>query len=125
MPPFINHAALLRISSCCSPQVASHLLSDRQKDQLAGLVMLMCSYSLTYKNVKSDPVLSNLRDDAASDALVLALDPHLFDFIKFKVLFLFLFFFLVSVHYILPLGIILIAFPTFDRVTNLNITYSP
>ncbi|EFH68497.1 AAA-type ATPase family protein [Arabidopsis lyrata subsp. lyrata] len=64
--------------------VASHLLSDRQKDQLAGLVMLMCSYSLTYKNVKSDPVLSNLRDDAASDALVLALDPHLFDFINFK-----------------------------------------
>ncbi|KAG7653069.1 AAA+ ATPase domain [Arabidopsis suecica] len=64
--------------------VASHLLSDWQKDQLAALVMLMCSYSLTYKNVKSDPVLSNLRDDAASDALVLALDPHLFDFINFK-----------------------------------------
>ncbi|CAA0165036.1 unnamed protein product [Arabidopsis thaliana] len=64
--------------------VASHLLSDRQKEQLAGLVMLMCSYSLTYKNVKSDPVLSSLREDAASDALVLALDPHLFDFINFK-----------------------------------------
>lgn len=103
--------------------MASHLLSDRQKEQLAGLVMLMCSYSLTYKNVKSDPVLSSLREDAASDALVLALDPHLFDFINFKVLFLFLF--LVSVHYILPLEIILIAFPTFDRVTNLNIMYSP
>ncbi|XP_023632922.1 chromosome transmission fidelity protein 18 homolog [Capsella rubella] len=64
--------------------VASHLLSDRQKDQLAGLVMLMCSYSLTYKNVKSDPVLSNLREAAASDASLLALDPHLFDFISFK-----------------------------------------
>ncbi|KAL1188776.1 Replication factor C subunit 1 [Cardamine amara subsp. amara] len=63
--------------------VASHLLSDRQKEQLAGLVMLMCSYSLTYKNKiqKSDPALSNLREDAVS---VLALDPHLFDFISFK-----------------------------------------
>lgn len=71
--------------------MASHLLSDRQKDQLAGLVMLMCSYSLTYKNVKSDPALSTLREAAASDASLLALDPHLFDFISFKVLFLFLF----------------------------------
>lgn len=53
--------------------------------------MLMCSYSLTYKNVKSDPALSTLREAAASDASLLALDPHLFDFISFKVLFLFLF----------------------------------
>lgn len=74
--------------------MASHLLSDRQKEQLAGLVMLMCSYSLTYKNKiqKSDAALSNLMEDAASDASVLALDPHLFDFITFKVLFLILFF---------------------------------
>ncbi|CAH2038914.1 unnamed protein product [Thlaspi arvense] len=64
--------------------VASHLLSDGQKNQLAGLVMLMCSYSVTYKNVKPDPALSNLRENAASDASVLALDPHLFDFISFK-----------------------------------------
>uniref|UniRef100_A0A1J3DBC7 Chromosome transmission fidelity protein 18 homolog n=3 Tax=Noccaea caerulescens TaxID=107243 RepID=A0A1J3DBC7_NOCCA len=64
--------------------VASHLLSDRQKEQLAGLVMLMCSYSVTYKNVKPDPALRNLREDAASDVSVLALDPHLFDFISFK-----------------------------------------
>ncbi|CAN8295694.1 unnamed protein product [Cochlearia groenlandica] len=64
--------------------VAWHLLSDRQKDQLAGLVMLMCSYSVTYKSMKPDPALSNHREDAASDASVLALDPHLFDFISFK-----------------------------------------
>ncbi|CAD5311748.1 unnamed protein product [Arabidopsis thaliana] len=84
--------------------VASHLLSDRQKEQLAGLVMLMCSYSLTYKNVKSDPVLSSLREDAASDALVLALDPHLFDFINFKVLFLFLFLGHQFKHHVLALA---------------------
>ncbi|KAF3498879.1 hypothetical protein DY000_02051899 [Brassica cretica] len=64
--------------------VASHLLSERQKDQLASLVMLMHSYSLTYKTVKLDPALSNPRESAASDASVLALDPHLFDFISFK-----------------------------------------
>ncbi|ESQ36451.1 hypothetical protein EUTSA_v10006720mg [Eutrema salsugineum] len=64
--------------------VASHLLSERQKDQLAGLVMLMCSYSVTYKNAKPNPALSDLREDAASEATVLALDPHLFDFISFK-----------------------------------------
>lgn len=83
---------LFRITPCYAPQVASHLLSDRQKEQLAGLVMLMCSYSLTYKNKtqKSDPALSNLREEAASDTTVLALDPHLFDFISFKVLFLLL-----------------------------------
>lgn len=98
------------------------MLSDRQKEQLAGLVMLMCSYSVTYKNVKPDPALRNLREDASSDVSVLALDPNLFDFISFKVLFL-LPFFLPAVHYILPLGRILILFPTFDRVTNLNITY--
>lgn len=66
------------------------MLSERQKDQLASLVMLMHSYSLTYKNVKLDPAVSNLREGAASDASVLALDPHLFDFISFKVLFLLL-----------------------------------
>lgn len=70
--------------------MASHLLSEKQKDQLASLVMLMHSYSLTYKNVKLDPAMSNLREGAASDASILALDPHLFDFISFKVLFLFL-----------------------------------
>ncbi|CAF2105319.1 unnamed protein product [Brassica oleracea] len=64
--------------------VASHLLSEREKDQLASLVMLMHSYSLTYKTVKLDPALSNPRESAASDASVLALDPHLFDFISFK-----------------------------------------
>ncbi|CAH8282997.1 unnamed protein product [Eruca vesicaria subsp. sativa] len=64
--------------------VASHLLSERQKDQLASLVMLMHSYSLTYKNVKLDPALSNLRESVASDTSVLALDPHLFDCISFK-----------------------------------------
>ena len=42
--------------------------------------MLMHSYSLTYNNVKLDPALSNPR---ASDAPVLALDPHLFDFCFF------------------------------------------
>lgn len=34
--------------------------------------------------------MSSLRESAASDASVLALDPHLFDFISFKVLFLLL-----------------------------------
>ena len=68
--------------------MASHLLSESEKDQLASLVMLMHSYSLTYKTVKLDPALSNPRESAASDASVLALDPHLFDFISFKVLLL-------------------------------------
>ncbi|KFK42813.1 hypothetical protein AALP_AA1G041900 [Arabis alpina] len=97
MPPYIGRHLSIKsfVEDSVSPllhilspptlrPVASHLLSDRQKDQLAGLVMLMCSYSVTYKNVKPDPALSKLREDGASDASVLALDPHLFDFISFK-----------------------------------------
>ncbi|KAF8106505.1 hypothetical protein N665_0139s0094 [Sinapis alba] len=97
IPPYIGRHLSIRsfVEDSVSPllhilspptirPVASHLLSEKQKDQLANLVMLMYSYSLTYKNVKLDPAMSNLREGAASEASVLALDPHLFDFISFK-----------------------------------------
>ncbi|KAK9288096.1 hypothetical protein L1049_016543 [Liquidambar formosana] len=64
--------------------VALHLLSEREKNELAQLVITMVSYSITYKNMKSEPLLSTLRHEAALDATALSFDPPIGDFINFK-----------------------------------------
>lgn len=55
------------------------LLSEKEKNDLAHLVSTMVSYSITYKNTKSD-----LRHEVA-DYSTLSFDPPISDFIKFKV----------------------------------------
>lgn len=65
-------------------QVALHLLSEREKNDLAQLVSTMVSYSITHRSVKSDPLPSNLGHEAA-DSSALSFDPPINDFINFKV----------------------------------------
>ncbi|KAK3019198.1 hypothetical protein RJ639_002970 [Escallonia herrerae] len=64
--------------------VAFHLLSDKEKNDLAQLVNTMVSYSVTYKNMKSDPLPGNQRHEVALDVSVLSFDPPIGDFINFK-----------------------------------------
>ncbi|KAK3025456.1 hypothetical protein RJ639_041342, partial [Escallonia herrerae] len=64
--------------------VAFHLLSDKEKNNLAQLVNTMVSYSVTYKNMKSDPFPGNQRHEVALDVSVLSFDPPIGDFINFK-----------------------------------------
>ncbi|ONI20126.1 hypothetical protein PRUPE_3G316000 [Prunus persica] len=58
--------------------VASHLLSEKEKNDLAQLVSTMVSYSITHRSMKS-----NLGHEAA-DASALSFDPPIGDFINFK-----------------------------------------
>ncbi|KAH7672890.1 chromosome transmission fidelity protein 18 [Dioscorea alata] len=72
-----------------SPQtlrpVALHLLSEREKDDLAQLVDTMVLYSLTYKNSKPEPAQKLFNKlGASADALVPSLDPPINDFTNFK-----------------------------------------
>ncbi|XP_027767712.1 chromosome transmission fidelity protein 18 homolog [Solanum pennellii] len=62
--------------------VALHLLSEKEKADLAQLVNTMVSYATTYKNIKSDP--SRFMHHGASDASMLSLDPPIGEFINFK-----------------------------------------
>ncbi|KAG5588588.1 hypothetical protein H5410_049022 [Solanum commersonii] len=62
--------------------VALHLLSEKEKADLAQLVNTMVSYATTYKNIKSDPYL--VMHHGASDASMLSLDPPIGEFINFK-----------------------------------------
>ncbi|GAV66147.1 AAA domain-containing protein [Cephalotus follicularis] len=64
--------------------VAMHLLSEKEKNDLAQLISTMVSYSVTYKNMKSDRLSSNLGHEAAIDASALSFDPPIGDFINFK-----------------------------------------
>ncbi|KAL6344282.1 hypothetical protein AAG906_037850 [Vitis piasezkii] len=57
--------------------VALHLLSEKERNDLAQLINAMVSYSITYKNMKSDPLLSTQLHEAASDGLSLSFDPQL------------------------------------------------
>lgn len=66
-------------------QVALHLLTEKEKNDLAQLVSTMVSYSITYKNIKSTPLSCNQEHEAALDALGLSFDPPICDFISFKV----------------------------------------
>ncbi|XP_038981046.1 chromosome transmission fidelity protein 18 homolog [Phoenix dactylifera] len=64
--------------------VALHLLSEKEKDDLAHLVDTMVSYSITYKNSKSEPSQKVHKYGAVPDASVLCFDPPVDDFVKFK-----------------------------------------
>ncbi|XP_020107967.1 chromosome transmission fidelity protein 18 homolog isoform X2 [Ananas comosus] len=64
--------------------VALHLLSEREKDDLAQLVDTMVAYSITYKNSKPEPLEKILRHGTSADASPLFLDPPIDDFVKFK-----------------------------------------
>lgn len=66
-------------------QVALHLLSAKEKNDLAQLVSTMVSYSVTYKNTKSDPLLNNLGNEVPHDVSTLSFDPSINEFINFKV----------------------------------------
>ena len=57
----------------CHSQVALQLLSEREKNDLSQLVSIMVSYSITYKNVNSDPLSINPRHEATSDRSLLIL----------------------------------------------------
>ncbi|KAJ0984088.1 hypothetical protein J5N97_002444 [Dioscorea zingiberensis] len=71
-----------------SPQtlrpVALHLLSEREKYDLAQLVDTMVSYSLTYKNSKPEPMQKLFKFGTSDDALVPSLDPPINNFVNFK-----------------------------------------
>lgn len=62
--------------------VALHLLSKKEKADLDQLVNTMVSYSMTYKNIKSNH--SSVMHHGASDASMLSLDPPIGEFINFK-----------------------------------------
>ncbi|XVF84667.1 hypothetical protein PTKIN_Ptkin17bG0055900 [Pterospermum kingtungense] len=66
--------------------VALHLLSETEKNNLAQLVNVMVSYSITYKNMKSDSLSGNLGHEAVLDASVLCFEPPIGEFITYKVL---------------------------------------
>ncbi|KAK8548044.1 hypothetical protein V6N12_060971 [Hibiscus sabdariffa] len=62
--------------------VALHLLSETEKDNLAQLVNVMVSYSITYKNMKFDSLSSG--HEALSDASTLSFEPPIGEFITYK-----------------------------------------
>lgn len=71
----------------CGPflQMALHLLSEKEKDDLTQLVSIMVSYAISYKQTKSDPHPNSSRHEATFDGSVLALDPPIDGFVCFKV----------------------------------------
>ncbi|XP_010241140.1 PREDICTED: chromosome transmission fidelity protein 18 homolog [Nelumbo nucifera] len=75
--------------------VALHLLSEREKDDLAQLVDTMVSYSITYKNTKPEPLSAISRHETSLDTSELSFEPPIHDFINFKGY--------TSGHYVLPL----------------------
>ncbi|KAL4312022.1 hypothetical protein GQ457_01G023010 [Hibiscus cannabinus] len=62
--------------------VALHLLSETEKNNLAQLVNVMVSYSITYKNMKFDSLSSG--HEALSDASTLSFEPPIGEFIAYK-----------------------------------------
>ncbi|XP_048235422.1 chromosome transmission fidelity protein 18 homolog isoform X3 [Ricinus communis] len=108
IPPFISRhlsieslvedsiSPLLHILSPSTLRpVAFHLLSEKEKNGLAQLVSTMVSYSVTYKNMKPNPLSSTQEFEAALDASALSFDPPICDFIKGYN----------SAHYVLPLAV--------------------
>lgn len=63
--------------------VALHLLSEKEKNDLAQLVSTMVSYSITHRSIKSDPLPSSLGHQAA-DVSELSFDPPISGFINFQ-----------------------------------------
>ncbi|KAL5990448.1 hypothetical protein ACLOJK_011350 [Asimina triloba] len=82
MPPSISRH--LTVESFAEDAVALHLLSEKEKYDLAQLVDTMVSYSITYKNLKSEPQASAQKKEATSDTSALSFDPPISDFVNFK-----------------------------------------
>ncbi|EXC20805.1 Chromosome transmission fidelity protein 18-like protein [Morus notabilis] len=83
---FVEEAVSLLLHILSPPTlrpVALNLLSENEKNDLDQLVSKMITYSITYKNVKLNP-LSSDRSNEASDTLGLAFDPPIADFVNFK-----------------------------------------
>ncbi|XP_012092645.1 chromosome transmission fidelity protein 18 homolog isoform X2 [Jatropha curcas] len=97
--------------------VASHLLSQKDKNDLAQLVNMMVSYSITYKNVKSDHLSSDQEHEAALDATALSFDPPICDFINFKDY--------NSGHYVLPLAVKQVLIHEVEKQKILQVSRSP
>ena len=66
-------------------QVASHLLSEKEKNEMSQLVKTMVSYSITYRNKKIDPLPGKLNNEVTMDASVFSFDPPIGDFVNFEV----------------------------------------
>ncbi|KAJ8747494.1 hypothetical protein K2173_014393 [Erythroxylum novogranatense] len=64
--------------------VALHLLSEKERNDLAQLISIMVAYSITYRNTKNGPLSCNQEHDAALDASMLSFDPPICDLINFK-----------------------------------------
>ncbi|GMJ08266.1 CHROMOSOME TRANSMISSION FIDELITY 18 [Hibiscus trionum] len=62
--------------------VALHLLSETEKNNLAQLVNVMVSYSITYKSMKSDSLSSG--HELLSDTSALSFEPPIGEFIAYK-----------------------------------------
>ncbi|CAL5393991.1 unnamed protein product [Camellia sinensis] len=65
-------------------EVAVHLLSEKEKNDMAQLVNTMVSCCITCKNLKFDPRLSTSRHDAVSNTSMLSFDPPIANLINFK-----------------------------------------
>ncbi|XP_050219762.1 uncharacterized protein LOC126670137 [Mercurialis annua] len=110
IPPFISRHLSIKslVEDSISPllhilspstlkPVALHLLSEKEKNYLAQLVSTMVSYSVTYKNIKSNPLSPSQEHEAAFDTSTLSFDPPISDFINFKEY--------IAGHYILPMAV--------------------
>ncbi|GKB25222.1 hypothetical protein Tco_0864623, partial [Tanacetum coccineum] len=64
--------------------VALHLLSEKEKKEMAQLVKTMVSYAITYKNKKVDPLPNKMKYEVTTDAPVLSFDPPIGDFVNFE-----------------------------------------
>ncbi|KAI7740052.1 hypothetical protein M8C21_006228, partial [Ambrosia artemisiifolia] len=64
--------------------VALHLLSEKEKNEMAQLVRTMVSYAITYRNKKVDPLPGKSRNQASTDAQILSFDPPIGDFVNFE-----------------------------------------
>ncbi|KAJ8447230.1 hypothetical protein Cgig2_030461 [Carnegiea gigantea] len=64
--------------------VALHLLSEKERNELAQLVSTMVDYSLTYKHKKSSLLTNHPRHDEVMDASLLCFEPPIQDFVSFK-----------------------------------------
>ncbi|XP_042394576.1 chromosome transmission fidelity protein 18 homolog isoform X1 [Zingiber officinale] len=64
--------------------VSSHLLSEREKDDLCQLVDTMVSLSIMYKSSKADPPEKSHKYGSSIDVVQLTIDPPLHDYANFK-----------------------------------------
>ncbi|KAI3743117.1 hypothetical protein L1987_60820 [Smallanthus sonchifolius] len=64
--------------------VALHLLSEKEKNEMAQLVRTMVSYAITYWNKKIDPVPGKLRNEPSTDMQILSFDPPIDNFVNFE-----------------------------------------